>query len=296
MELTTLNIENMVTLTDAIINFDNSHLIELASEQVKKYKDLIVTDDIVADIKKEVADLNKIVKNLDDERKKVKNKYNTPLIKFELQVANVTSILNNAIKNLKQQINVFDEEKRNEKLVKVKTLIEEELKNSGLVEKYANQVAIKDKYLNISESFVKIKDDVQYQIQQLLMSQQIELDNAKLAKELEQQKQLELEEKINQKNKLINALNAQYGFNFTYENLRTISLDELIKYYVAHDNKLKASKAEVKPEPVTQEVTKPQIKANEFLVKFTGLDKDKMQHVINKIIAHYAGVTATIIE
>jgi hypothetical protein len=61
LDLTTIEIDKLITCTQAMITFDNTSLIESAKKVTAKYANLVVTEDIIPSIKKEVAQLNKIV-------------------------------------------------------------------------------------------------------------------------------------------------------------------------------------------------------------------------------------------
>ena len=54
LELTTVNINELINFTSALIEFDNAGLINSAQEVTAKYKDLVVTEDVVPTINKKL--------------------------------------------------------------------------------------------------------------------------------------------------------------------------------------------------------------------------------------------------
>ncbi len=118
-------IENMmiVDYQGALINWDNKQLIELAKSITGKYKGLIVNEEMTKDIAKEVAKLNNLVKQIEDKRKGIKKNYNEPLAIFEGNVKEVTTIILSTIGELKSQLEIFEQERKKEKLSFIKDII-----------------------------------------------------------------------------------------------------------------------------------------------------------------------------
>ena len=94
--------------------------LKMALQKALTDYDYEVTEANLKDAKADKAKLNKLVNALDDRRKEVKSAYSEPLVKFEAQMKELTSLAKEASNNLKHQIDVFDDK---EKEMKKRTII-----------------------------------------------------------------------------------------------------------------------------------------------------------------------------
>lgn len=69
----------------AKFEFNFEELKKWALEKVEKYKNLMVTEDQVIDIKKEMADINKYAKEIDAKRKEFEKQYKARMTLFLLR-------------------------------------------------------------------------------------------------------------------------------------------------------------------------------------------------------------------
>ena len=77
-------------LTEQIL-WNNEELKAAIAEKVKDYKTIAYTEDSLKDMKADRADLNKLKKAFEDERKRVKKICMEPYTKFEQQVKEITA-------------------------------------------------------------------------------------------------------------------------------------------------------------------------------------------------------------
>ena len=87
---------------------------EGVSELIKKYDGLIVGPDQVKDVKKELANLNKVAKAIDDKRKEIKKEFEKPLKEFEAQIKELVIEIKEVRSNLDMQVKKYEEERKNE--------------------------------------------------------------------------------------------------------------------------------------------------------------------------------------
>lgn len=84
---------------------------EWAKRQTEADRNLILAaDKDFENAKKRCADINKVVKNIEDKRKQVKKEYNAPYEIFEKELKEVTAVLNTARDNLWEQITKAEQE------------------------------------------------------------------------------------------------------------------------------------------------------------------------------------------
>ncbi|MDN2613276.1 DUF1351 domain-containing protein [Apilactobacillus sp. EABW-1NA] len=145
-------ISNNVTVDYQVgkLELKNSELLRNAvSEVADKYKDLIITDDTVKDDKKTKTELNGLLKQLEDKRKDYKKQYQIPLKEFEKSIKDIEAPLNDAINNLKLQLNDYDERLAKQKEEQIRSFIEEVCKEHKAD---AKDIIINPKWLNKSTS------------------------------------------------------------------------------------------------------------------------------------------------
>lgn len=102
-----------------VIQFNYDELKQEITEKVANYANLVYTDEQISEAKKDRATLNKFVKAIEDERKKVKNDCLKPYEDFEKKIKELNGIVNNAITNIDKQVKDYEEQKKAEKKEKI---------------------------------------------------------------------------------------------------------------------------------------------------------------------------------
>lgn len=115
-----LKINNFAELKAKVQNFSD------------QYKDLVATDESLADAKSAKAELNKLVKAIDTERKRIKKEYNEPYNDFKLNIDDLQTILKQTIGPISEQIANIETQQRNERANKVRELINEMAPEYGI--------------------------------------------------------------------------------------------------------------------------------------------------------------------
>ena len=115
-----LKINNFAELKATVQNFSD------------QYKDLVATDESLAGAKSAKAELNKLVKAIDTERKRIKKEYNEPYNDFKLNIDDLQTILKQTIDPISEQIANIETQQRNERANKVRELINEMAPEYGI--------------------------------------------------------------------------------------------------------------------------------------------------------------------
>ena len=144
----------------AKFEFNFEELKQWALEKVEKYQNLMITEDQVIDIKKEMADINKYAKEIDAKRKEFEKQYKARIDPVLAQILEIKGIFDSAYNGLKTQVDRFEAVEREKRRIAVQDLIDETIRTEGLQE-YANRFAMQEKWLNKSTSKKSIKDDIQ---------------------------------------------------------------------------------------------------------------------------------------
>lgn len=149
--------------------FNFEELYAAISEKTEKYRNLIVTEDGIAEAKKDRANLRKLADALNSEKIAVKKAFTRPLDEFESKVKQLIDLCKVPANEIDAQIKAYEEAKKAEK----KALLEQHfMENIGDAAEYVTFEHIFDpKWLNatvlldtakllIDEMCTRYKDDV----------------------------------------------------------------------------------------------------------------------------------------
>lgn len=136
-----------------------------------QYSSLIVTDDNLSLCKEKQKELAGLRRKIDEYRKEIKAKMSEPIVAFENKCKELVSLVEKAEKPLKDGIQIYDDAKREEKRQTALKIISESVAAHGLTEKYASQVTVIDKYMNLTAKVSDVKEDVEQRVFLLLSEQ-----------------------------------------------------------------------------------------------------------------------------
>lgn len=94
---------------------------------VEVYKNMVVTEDGIAAAKKDLANIRRVGKQIDEVRLTVKREYAKPYQDFEAKCKELKSVLTGAESNLDGQIKGFETRRREEKLAALEAFFSEKL-------------------------------------------------------------------------------------------------------------------------------------------------------------------------
>lgn len=102
------------------IEWNHEAIKQEVAQKVEYYKNLVYTDNQIKEAKADRATLKKFVQALEDERKKVKKQCLAPYDRFEKQIKEIIAIVNEPIGMIDGQVKDYEEQKKAEKLEKIK--------------------------------------------------------------------------------------------------------------------------------------------------------------------------------
>lgn len=146
----------IVTQKPAEISFNFDEIKQNLSEQMEIYKSMEVTEEVLAERKKDIATLRKIAKAIDDKRKEVKSGYMIPYDEFEKKAKELIEIVNEPIELINKQVKEFDEKQKAEKKMKALAYFQEKV---GEVEITFEEI-FSQSWLLTATSFKSIKADI----------------------------------------------------------------------------------------------------------------------------------------
>lgn len=179
----TTQLEFNVDFTPSQITINNeAKLKELVDATIARYGTLVFTDDNIPEAKQAKADLNKIAKLLDDQRKAVKKEYSKPLKDFETKINGYTNQIKLVSEGINESISTFEESEKAKRLDKLVSTIEEISPNYGID---SSELTINPSWLNKGnfttkgELNKKTLEEVTFQMKQIAdANKRIENDKA----------------------------------------------------------------------------------------------------------------------
>ena len=139
-----------VSYTLPKIAYDLTEVKKQVNEITTKYKGLIIEEDDIQDMKKDIAKLNTLSKEIDSKRKNVIKEIKKPLKSFEDELKSIVADLNSAYRNVKDQIDTFTEEQKKARKEEIMAFDE-----------WKNHLTFDDRWLGKSRSDKSIKNDME---------------------------------------------------------------------------------------------------------------------------------------
>ncbi len=166
-----------IDLVPAKIEFNKEAIEKELTETLKKYENLVFTEENTKDIRKVLAELRKGKTAADEFRKEKKKEASAPITAFEKEMKSIVKMFDDVINPINEQLQEFERKRKEEKEANVKEIIKEAVEKLELEEKFANQLDVDEQYLNKSFSLNQVKDTVEFRANNLLNEQKLEQMN-----------------------------------------------------------------------------------------------------------------------
>ena len=154
----------------AVIEYNHEELKSELSEQLQKYKNIVVTEDSIKEFKADKANLNRLKTALEDKRKEVKKQCLQPYKNFEKNIKELVMLIEEPIKVIDSQLKEIENKKKEEKANEIEKIYYE---NIGVFEplvplskvfnsKWLNTTyKLNDIISEIKELKIKLESDLQ---------------------------------------------------------------------------------------------------------------------------------------
>lgn len=220
------------------IQWNKEELEAAVRTKIANYKNVVYTEDSIKAAKNDRADLNKLLKAIEERRKEIKNIINKPYAILEEELKEITALINEPVTMIDKQIKAFEEKQKEEKKAAIKVTYDENI--GDLEEVLPFEKIFDNRYLNqtykLTTAQMEIKDKI---------------DRVKT--DLETIDSLDSKYKLNAKDVYIKTLNLSKALS---ENKRLADLEEKLEAD-------KRRKAEEKAERKRQEEIRKQKEAEE---------------------------------
>lgn len=144
----------------APITFNFEDLKKELTERSKQYATAVYTEDTIAEAKQHRANLNKLVKAVNDEKIRIKNEVMKPYLPFEEQCKELMEIVKNAVENIDGQIKSFEDKRKQEKIQQVMQYFFEHV---GIYDGLINfDIIYNDKWENVTYAMKDIQQEIDH--------------------------------------------------------------------------------------------------------------------------------------
>lgn len=139
------------------ISFNFEEIKEDLKGRMSFYSSLVFTEDQKPRAKKDLAELRKLKKSIDEKKKEVKNAYMKPYMDFESKIKELMSLIDEPITLIDKQVKEFDLKQKEEKKEKIAELFFEIFSDMDIA---LNNI-YKKEWDNVSCSLTKIRNDME---------------------------------------------------------------------------------------------------------------------------------------
>ena len=101
------------------IEWNKAELEAAVKAKVDSYKGIVYTEETLKSAKADKAELNNLLKAIEERRKKVKEIINEPYADFEKELKSVTDLIKRQTEEIGKQIDSFEDKQREEKKQKI---------------------------------------------------------------------------------------------------------------------------------------------------------------------------------
>lgn len=226
-----------ISQVPAVINFNFDDVKKALHEYSEKYKDLVVTEENEKEMVNVKNELGRLEKEIDKYRLDNKKVMEKPIKEFEAKCKDLIEILKNVSDPIREQLNLFEENRKKQKEEEVKTLIENVINKYGLEDKYAAQLTINSKYLNKGQKENDTIKDLEQRAELLKNSQ----DQEKQLQKIKEERIDFIQKTIEKKNKELNLNLKISNFMFLVDKELTEIMEEIEVIFTREVEKSKKS-------------------------------------------------------
>lgn len=221
----------------AVINFNFDDVKRALQKYSEKYKDLVVTEENEKEMVNVKNELGRLEKEIDKYRLDNKKVMEKPIKEFEVKCKDLIEILKNVSDPIREQLNLFEENRKKQKKEEVKTLIENVISKYRLEDKYAAQLTINSKYLNKGQKENDTLKDLEQRAELLKNSQ----DQEKQLQKIKEERIDFIQKTIENKNKDLNLNLKISNFMFLVDKELTEIMEEIEVIFTREVEKSKKS-------------------------------------------------------
>lgn len=223
------------------IDWNKEQLEEAVKLKMSAYQNVVYTEETMGDAKKDRAELNSLIKVIEDKRKEVKKIINQPYNEFEEEVKEVLALIREPVELIDKQVKDFEEQQKEEKRQQLLEVYEDVI--GDLKDVLSFEKVFDSRYLNKTYKFNDAKTEIEEKVQ-------------RVKTDLESIDSLDSKYKLNAKDVYIKTMDLSQAMA---ENKRLVELEEKLEA-----DRIRKEKEEVERKKLEEERKKEEaIRAEE---------------------------------
>lgn len=147
------------------IEWNKEELLAAVRSKVTSYEGIVYTEETVKSAKNDRAELNNLVKAIDERRKKVKEVINQPYAEFEKELKEITDLIKKQSAEIDEQVKAFEAAEKEEKKAKIMEAYKKAIGNLAEILPFSK--VFDQRYLNKTCKLESAIADVQKKIEQV---------------------------------------------------------------------------------------------------------------------------------
>ena len=147
------------------IEWKKEELLMAVRNKVASYEGIVYTEETVKSAKNDRAELNNLVKAIDERRKKVKEVINQPYAEFEKELKEITDLIKKQSAEIDEQVKAFETAEKEEKKAKIMEAYENAIGNLEEILPFSK--VFDQRYLNKTYKLETAISEVQKRIEQV---------------------------------------------------------------------------------------------------------------------------------
>lgn len=140
------------------IQWNKEELEAAVRAKIAGYENVVYTEENIKAAKNDRAELNKLIKAIEERRKQVKNIINEPYAVFEAELNEITALINEPVALIDQQVKAFEEKQKEEKKEAIKATYDENI--GDLAEVLPFEKIFDSRYLNQTYKLVTAQKEI----------------------------------------------------------------------------------------------------------------------------------------
>ena len=140
------------------IQWNKEELEAAVRAKIAGYENVVYTEENIKAAKNDRAELNNLIKAIEERRKQVKNTINEPYAVFEAELKEITALINEPVALIDQQVKAFEEKQKEEKKAAIKATYDENI--GDLAEVLPFEKIFDSRYLNQTYKLVTAQKEI----------------------------------------------------------------------------------------------------------------------------------------
>lgn len=251
------------------IQWNKEELEAAVRAKIAGYENVVYTEENIKAAKNDRAELNKLIKAIEERRKQVKNIINEPYAVFEAELKEITALINEPVALIDQQVKAFEEKQKEEKKAAIKDTYDENI--GDLAEVLPFEKIFDSRYLNQTYKLATAQKEIVDKI-----------DTVKT--DLETIDSLDSKYKLNAKDVYIKTLDLSKALA---ENKRLADLEEKLeadKRRKAEEEAERKRQEEIRKQKEAEEQAKREAEAKKAQEAAAEVEQTEPQSEIGKVI------------